>query len=218
MKIIARSLDSEKTKIRYKKVAWFYDFWGQLTESTALDRALKEADISDGQKVLELACGTGALLADIVKRNPHGENVGVDLSPDMLEKAAVRLDKTHAQNYKLLQGDVFKLEFPDQSFDVIINTFMIDLMPEEQFDFIANEFFRLIKPDGIAVVTIFSFGEKFVNQFWGWLARVAPALLTGCRPVSFRQNLVRAGFVIEAEIPISQNTFPSQVIKARRPK
>ena len=41
-----------------------------------------------------------------------------------------------------------------------------------------------------------------------------PDLLTGCRPVSFKENLLKAGFKIEKSIEISQNTFPSEVIKA----
>jgi len=41
-------------------------------------------------------------------------------------------------------------------------------------------------------------------------------LLTGCRPVSFKENLIKAGFRIEKKLEISQNTFPSEIIKARK--
>ncbi len=101
-------------------------------------------------------------------------------------------------------------------FDLVINNFMIDLMPEETFDKIAQEFYRVLKPGGIVVISIFSFGKKRVNKFWLWVADNFPELLTGCRPVSFTTHLIKAGFKIENEIELSQNTFPSLVIKAQK--
>ena len=46
------------------------------------------------------------------------------------------------------------------------------------------------------------------------MAKKFPDLLTGCRPVSFKENLVKAGFRIEKHLEVSQNTFPSEIIKA----
>ncbi len=54
------------------------------------------------------------------------------------------------------------------------------------------------------------------NKFWLWVAQKIPYLLTGCRPVSFKENLIKAGFTIEKSVEISQNTFPSEVIKAKK--
>ena len=66
------------------------------------------------------------------------------------------------------------------------------------------------------VISTFSFGQKKINKFWIWIAKRFPDLLIGCRPVSFKKNLINAGFTIENEIEISQNTFPSQIIKAKK--
>ncbi len=217
MQILHRSLNNEAIQKDYKKVAWFYNIWASLTESRATAYILQRNEICDGASILEVACGTGVLFQKIVERNPNGKNIGIDLSPAMLNKAMKRLKKNKMQNYELLRGDVFKLDFPEQSFDIIINSFMIDLMPQDQFDTIASIFFRLLKPGGMAAIAIFSHGEKFVNRFWSGVARVAPALLTGCRPVDFIPSLLRAGFRIDEKKEISQNTFPSQVICAIRP-
>ncbi len=93
---------------------------------------------------------------------------------------------------------------------------MIDLMPVETFDIIAKEFYKVVKPDGLVVVSTFSFGRKRVNKFWFWAVKNFPDLLGGCRPVSFKEHLISAGFEIEATAEISQNTFPSEVIKVRK--
>ncbi len=217
MKILNRNYDENQIRHKYKKVVKIYDIWSWLTERKAADNVVKLAEIKNGEKFLEVACGTGVLFEKFVKRNPDGENVGVDLSPDMLNKAKKRLRKYNNHNFKLLQGNALNLEFENNSFDLAINNFMLDLMPVDYFDKIAGEFYRVLKPGGRLVVSIFSFGEKKINGIWFWIAKRFPDLLTGCRPVEFTQNLINAGFEIEKIVQVSQNTFPAQVIRARKP-
>ena len=216
MEVLKRKLDTNKTKTNYGKVVWFYDFWSWLTESKAAMSVIKFSEIKDGETVLEVACGTGVVFELIVKQNPNGENIGIDLSPDMLNKAKKRLKKLKSNHYEFREGDVLKLDFNDNSCDLVVNNFMVDLMPFATFDKIAEEFYRVTKPDGRVVISTFSFGKKKINKFWFWVAKKFPDILTGCRPVSFKENLVKAGFEIEKSIEISQNTFPSEIIKARK--
>lgn len=77
----------------YDKISRVYDVWGRLTESKARKRALELADIRDGAAVLEVAVGTGLAFEGIVRQNPHGENMGMDLSPGMLARARRRLGR-----------------------------------------------------------------------------------------------------------------------------
>jgi ubiquinone/menaquinone biosynthesis C-methylase UbiE len=216
MEILNRKLDKIKTRSDYKKVVWFYDFWSWLTESKAAKKVIEFSEIKSGKNILEVACGTGVVFEKIVRKNPNGKNIGIDLSPDMLKKAEERLNKIKNANYELKEGDALNLNFQDNFFDIVINNFMVDLMPVEMFDKVANEFYRVTKPDGILVLSTFSFGKKKVNKFWHWVAKRFPDLLTGCRPVSFKKYLLSAGFEIERNIEISQNTFPSEIIKAKK--
>jgi len=57
---------------------------------------------------------------------------------------------------------------------------MVDLMPSETFDKLAEEFYRVTKPDGRVVISTFSFGKKKINRFWVWVAKKFPDNLTGC--------------------------------------
>ena len=214
MDIPERKFDSAATKADYKKIVWFYDIWSRLTESKAAKYVLEYAEIKDGEAVLEVACGTGVVFEEILKRNPHGKNTGIDLSPEMLDKARKRVKNLNGVDFELREGDALALDFDDNTFDLLINNFMVDLMPVDAFDVIAGEFYRVLKPDGRVVVSTFSFGKKKVHKFWFWLAKRFPGLLTGCRPVSFKEHLVKAGFKLEKSIDVSQNTFPSEVIKA----
>jgi len=216
MKVLKRNLDEAKIKKEFKKVLWFYDFWGSLTESKAAKKVLKLADIKNGNAVLDVACGTGEMLKKIIKLNPEGENTGIDISPDMIAKARKKLAKQNQNNLMLEEGNALNLNFKDNSFDILINNYMVDLMPIESFNKIASEFYRVLKPKGIIVMSTFSFGTKRIHRFWYWVAKRFPDLLTGCRPVSFKDYLIKVGFEIEKNIEISQNTFPSKIIKARK--
>lgn len=215
MEVLERKMDQASLKNSYKHIVWFYNLWSRLTESKAAKIVLDLAEIEDGKVILEIACGTGIVFKQIVKKNPGGKNIGMDLSPDMLGKAKKRLKKV-AGNFELKEGDVLDLNFQDGSFDLVINNYMIDLMPAETFDKIAQEFHRVLKPNGIVIISTFSFGRKKIHKIWHWIAKKFPGLLTGCRPVSFGEYLMKAGFRIVKDLEISQNTFPSEIIKATR--
>lgn len=216
MKVLERHLNEAKTKKEFKEVLWLYDFWGRFTESKSAKLMLELANVKDGSKILDVACGTGAMLEKIVKQNPNGKNIGIDLTPDMLKKAGKKLNKSGSKSFELHEGNALHLNFSDNSFDLLMNSYMVDLLPEEYFDQIASEFYRVIKPNGYAVISTFSFGTKNIHKFWYWIAKQFPKLLTGCRPVQFKRFLINAGFKIEDDIQISQNTFPSQIIKAKK--
>lgn len=216
MKILERTLDEAKTKKEFKQVLWFYDLWGRLTESKAAEHVLELAAVKNGTCVLDVACGTGDMLVNIVRLNPDGKNIGIDLSPDMLARAEKKLNRANNGNFELHTGSALDLALPDNSFDILINSYMVDLLPIGTFPKVAAEFHRVLKPGGVIVMSTFSFGTKRVHRFWYWIAKYLPGLLTGCRPVSFKNYLTIAGFEIENELEISQNTFPSQIIKARK--
>ncbi|HYW96969.1 MAG TPA: methyltransferase domain-containing protein [Bacteroidales bacterium] len=214
MKILDRTYNESKIKKEFKQVLWIYDFWGRLTERKAMKKVLGMAEIKNGDNVLDVACGTGELLKRMVKQNPAGRNTGIDLSPAMLDKARKRLKKLHTENFELQQGNALDLDFPDDTFDVLLNNYMVDLLPESSFNQIAAEFYRVLKPGGRLVMSTFSFGTKRIHKIWYLMARLFPGLLTDCRPVAFQPYLENAGFDVEETLEISQNTFPTQVIKA----
>lgn len=216
MKTLPRNFNESRVKKDFKEVLWMYDLWGRFTERKAAAKVILLADIKNGISILDVACGTGKLLENIIQNNPDGKNVGIDLSPAMLQKAEKRLNKLNQPNLELQEGNAMNLEFPDNYFDTLVNNYMVDLLPEDTFQKIADEFFRVLKPGGVLVMSTFSFGTKGIHKFWYWLAKRFPKLLTGCRPVSFEPYLIRAGFQIKDKMEVSQNTFPSQIIKAEK--
>ena len=141
-------LSQEDVVTLYDSLSRVYDLWGTLAESRARKRAIALADIKDGQKILEVAVGTGLAFYEIVKRNPNGQNLGIDISPGMLTKAEKRLRKLAGGHYELKFGSAFHLPAEDGHFDLLVNNYMFDLIPFDQMDLILSEFKRVLKIGG----------------------------------------------------------------------
>ena len=198
----------------YDALSPMYNLWGRLTESRARDRAIDLADIKDGQDVLEVAVGTGIAFYEIVKRNPNGRNVGIDLSEGMLTKARKRLQKLRVANYELKTGSALRLEEQDASFDLLMNNYMFDLMAFEEMDTVLQEFKRVLRTGGKLVLVNMTVGEKFGTDIYTWIYRISPKLMGGCRGVQLSEKLKMHGFNVKLREYYQQLLFPSEVILA----
>ena len=85
--ILEARFTHEEIVRKYNRIASVYDLFGILMESKARQRALDLAAIQDGEKILEVALGTGLNFVEILKRNPCGWVEGIDISMKMLERA-----------------------------------------------------------------------------------------------------------------------------------
>ena len=198
----------------YDAKAWFYDIWSYLTESKARERALELAEIQDGQSILEVAVGTGLMFNEIVKRNFHGQNVGIDISEGMLSQAKVKLSKQNSENYSLSIGSAFDLKVGDASVDMLVNNYMFDLIPFNQMDKIISEFKRVLKRDGKLILINMTKSESFGGGLYENVYRLSPRILGGCRGVQMTDLLTQHGFKIEVREYIQQMLFPSGFIIA----
>jgi ubiquinone/menaquinone biosynthesis C-methylase UbiE len=198
----------------YRKIAPRYDLWARVTESKARDRCLEIATIQDGESVLEVAVGTGLAFERILKANPSGRNEGIDLTAAMLIRAEKRAASTGIKSYRLTVGDAYALDFPDDDFDVLINNYMFDLLPEGDFLTVLAEFKRVLRPGGRLVLVNMTKGMRWYNSIWEWVYRMNPAWMGGCRGVQVLPLLGQIGFDTLGRQYISQMTFPSEVICA----
>lgn len=204
----------EKSRIPdiYRRIAPSYDLWAWLTESKARDRCLELAAIQNGEAVLEVAVGTGLAFEKILKSNPSGRNEGIDLTEAMLIRADRRAAKSGMQNYSLRIGDAYDLDFPDDSFDVLINNYMFDLLPRQDFLTVLKEFKRVLRHGGRMAMVNMTKGERWYNGIWERIYRFNPALLGGCRGVLILPQLVECGFTGTRREYVSQLTFPSEIV------
>lgn len=207
----ARLSKTQIPQVYASKVA-VYDLWGKLTESKAQQRCLELAAIQDGETILEVAVGTGLTFQHILRKNPSGINEGIDLTEAMLSKARQKAAAADTTNYHLRVGDAYNLDFPDAHFDLLINNYMFDLLPESDFRWVIDEFKRVLKPGGRLVLVNMAGNGRWYNTIWETVYRLQPAWLGGCRGVSMLPYVQAAGFEQTSREFISQMTFPSEII------
>jgi ubiquinone/menaquinone biosynthesis C-methylase UbiE len=211
--ILEARFTHEEIVRKYNRIASIYDLFGILMESKARQRALDVAAIQDGEKILEVALGTGLNFVEILKRNPCGWVEGIDISMKMLEKARKKISKTGRKNYTLYLCDCRYLPFEDETFDVLMNQYMFDILPVEDFIPILLEFRRVLKDRGRIVLVNMTKGEKRLNQIYEEIYKLKPPLLAGCRGVLVQPFLEEIGFKKIHREFVSQLGFPSEVVR-----
>jgi len=112
--------------------------------------------LEPGERVLDLGCGAGtdSLVASLMVA-PEGSVTGLDMTPEMLEKAWAGAEELGAGNMTFVEGEAERLPFDDAKFDVVISNGVIDLIPDK--DAVFGEIHRVLVPGGriqIADVTI----------------------------------------------------------------
>lgn len=210
------NLTKNEVRSLYERIAPLYDIWAALAESRARRRCIELAAIRDGEDVLEVAVGTGLTFADILRKNPSGRTEGIDLTAGMLRRAEARAQRLAPGRYHLSVGDAYNLSFPDASFDLLINNFMFDLLPEEDFPKVLAEFRRVLRPGGRLVLINMAQGERLRHRLYEAIYRLRPQLLGGCRGVALVPHVEHAGFAEVQRDFVTQLGFPSEIIRAVR--
>jgi ubiquinone/menaquinone biosynthesis C-methylase UbiE len=170
--------EAERAKV-HAMWAGVADKWGENADyidarsAELTTRLLAAASPRPGERVLELACGTGGVgIAAAPLVGPAGDVVLSDVAPEMTAIAAARA--RHLPNVSARPLDLERIEDPDGSYDVVVcrEGLMFALDPVRA----ARELHRVLRPGGRAAVAVW--GPRERNP---WLALVFDAVseLTG---------------------------------------
>ncbi|WP_080565315.1 class I SAM-dependent methyltransferase [Methanosarcina barkeri] len=121
------------------------------------DKVIKRSGITEGMRILEVGCGSGAFTTFAAKASGiKGEVYALDIQPKMLlqlKKKLSRPENRDIKNIKLVEGDVHKLPFDDNSFDLVYTVTVLQELPDRNRAL--KEIKRVLKPGGILAVTEF---------------------------------------------------------------
>jgi phosphatidylethanolamine/phosphatidyl-N-methylethanolamine N-methyltransferase len=131
----------------YYEFSHLYDaFFGRVFYPR-IARVIRSLAIPPGARVLEIGVGTGLSLDAYP---PHCQVVGIDLAPDMLERAQERIDRNGWRHITLEQGDALDLRFADNTFDYVMAFHVVSVVPDAGR--LMREAQRVGKPGGLITV------------------------------------------------------------------
>lgn len=131
----------------YSRLASQYDSrWKRYIEAS-IRETLRRLRVAPGDRVLDVGCGTGALLEALSCAAPHAKLAGVDLSGEMLEVGRRRLGAA----IDLRQAYAETLPFGDAAFDVVVSTNVLHFIRHPVPAL--REIHRVLNPSGRVVVT-----------------------------------------------------------------
>lgn len=151
----SRALDEDthpaiRTAMRAKDVVAAYARWapvydvvfGPIMESSR--RAAVAAVPPDARRIIEVGVGTGISLPEYPA---HTRVVGIDLSPDMLERARARVAEQRLAHVEaVVEMDAARLAYPDDSFDCAMAMYVMTVVPDPAR--VMSEMRRVVKPGG----------------------------------------------------------------------
>ncbi|HEX8997737.1 MAG TPA: class I SAM-dependent methyltransferase [Ktedonobacterales bacterium] len=182
-----------------------------------------------GTDVLEIGCGIGTLLADMIERGYHCQ--AIDRSPQMVAAARRELRRRGMRFWPEIvrQASVQALPFADESFDSVVSTFPTDYIADERA---LREMRRVLRPDGRLIVVLAAsllpvrtllrplvavqravYGKRALEAQASGEPDLAASLLTRMRAADFTPQLERAHgpFWVAYVITATATTHNSQI-------
>jgi demethylmenaquinone methyltransferase/2-methoxy-6-polyprenyl-1,4-benzoquinol methylase len=202
----------------FARVAEDYD---QATRAMSLgrDRTWKRRLVQvlpqgRGPVCVDLACGTGDVVIELLRRFPDAVVTGVDLTPAMLEVAQRRTKNLPASQVRFLACDMCDTGLPQESVDVVTGSYALRNAPV--LNDALREVHRILRPGGYAAFLDFAKSAKRWQQavqlpllkWWGGLwgciihggpehAYIAESLRQFPSRVELRHRFSQRGFMVE---------------------
>lgn len=138
------------TELKAKhRVMWSLGDYDRIADGLTIstDQTLRVARLRPGERVLDLATGTG--ITALAARERGAVVTGLDLTPELLEVARAKAAAEGFDDVDFREGDAEKLPFADASFDVVLSTCGHMFVPDQEK--VASEMARVTRPGGRVV-------------------------------------------------------------------
>ncbi|MGQ0733386.1 MAG: methyltransferase domain-containing protein [Acidobacteriota bacterium] len=134
---------------------------------------VKFAGVRDGDAVLDVGSGTGALTAAVVVAAPSSRVIGIDFAAPYVAFARAR----HAGDLVRFEvGDAQQLRFPDGNFDRTVSLLVVNFIPDPAKAL--DEMIRVTRPGGTVAAAVWDYGEgmQMLRVFWDEAIALNPTM------------------------------------------
>lgn len=151
------------------------------------------AGIKEGDTVLDL--GSGAGNDCFIARAETGETgkvIGIDFSPQMIEKARRNAIKRGYTNIEFIEGDIEEMPVPDNSVDVVVSNCVLNLLPEKNKIF--KEIYRVLKEGGHFCISDVVLNGIFPKEFTDNASMYAGCIASAIQKEDYLCEIKKANF------------------------
>jgi len=151
------------------------------------------ASLRAGETVLDLGSGAGFdcfLAAGLVGHG--GKVIGVDMTPEMVQKARENARKGNHENVEFRLGEIEHLPAANDSVDIVISNCVINLSPAK--DKVFAEAYRVLKPGGRVMISDIVLSGDLPEAVAGSLAAYAGCIAGAIREKEYLRLMEAAGF------------------------
>jgi ubiquinone/menaquinone biosynthesis C-methylase UbiE len=164
-----------------------------MLKRRCLTMQLLDSINTEGKKLLDVGCGAGSYTPEFIRRGY--EVWGVDISSKMVEQAKKLLAENNLiESAHFSRGDIENLDFQANFFDVFIATGVLEYLGTD--DKAIKEIFRVLKPNGVAILTL--------NNKWSYSSFIRTISLTPIKKIIaplFPKRVSCAGFIHRRHAP-----------------
>jgi ubiquinone/menaquinone biosynthesis C-methylase UbiE len=141
--------------------------WSQRLAQPFIDFA----GLADGERVVEIGCGTGSLTFALPGRANIKAVEAIDYEPQFVEAAR---ERNTDPRINIQQGDACNLRFGDGQFDRALSMLVLHFVPDA--DRAIAEMRRVVRPGGAVAATVWDNygGQPGIRMFWDTLAAIEP--------------------------------------------
>ncbi len=231
--VVDRPRRAERPKPRVeglspREAATVYDCIGRLQdtqrvfETPALAWLTADGRLADARSVVEIGCGTGRFARELLTDVCGAEcrYIGLDVSPRMCRIASARLAPWPDRARVLLYDGSVPLPLHAASADRVVAAFLLDLLPTQYGRELLADAHRVLAPDGLLCLASLTYGttpaSRAFSTAWSSLARRAPELVGGCRPVVLAELLEPGRWAVHTDTTVTAWGFPAEVPVATR--
>ncbi|MDO8670227.1 MAG: arsenite methyltransferase [Dehalococcoidia bacterium] len=181
-----------------------------VENSLGCGNPLAFAEVQAGDIVLDIGSGAGidVLLASRIV-GPTGRIIGLDMTPEMIERARANAVRAGAANVEFRQGDADQMPVADANVDWIISNCVINLAPDKRKVF--SEVYRVLKPGGRVSISDIVTG-RLPNEVRNSMALWA-SCIGGAIPEAEYLGIMREMGLVDIEVASRQH-YDVETIRA----